>query len=251
MYEQRPAVHRRDEPLHRRARTMCLERIRTRPGAPRALTIPHVVDRAPTVELRTPLTEAEQRAIAEEEGHAGVRGVEREALQCRAARRLDVNRRRSVGETNDDVARPNPRETLRITCACDGAAELLANQRTGHRYRCGRPRRQRANGDAYRCRTHRPHRDLDRLPGDDDIGSASANRAREHHTRAGCSDLLQRIAPRDVVGHQGLLVCVAAGVAVTRRMRSRSGYSRSMNALPPSASGPWRPWRTPLPEFSP
>jgi hypothetical protein len=86
------------------ARVPCVAS-RYSPGlAPRALTVPHAVHRAPPVVLRAALAEAQQRTIAQQERHARLRGTEREALQGHAIAALHVQHGRRVGHAYDDVA---------------------------------------------------------------------------------------------------------------------------------------------------
>src|SRR6185437_2410160 len=90
MDEHRPTV-RADEPLHRRARAVRRQMVA-------ALADDHPVRRALSVELRPALAESEQRTVAEDERHAGVRGIELETLNRRTVAGVNRQRWRRVSE---------------------------------------------------------------------------------------------------------------------------------------------------------
>ena len=100
--EHRPAV-RADEPLNRRACAVRREAIS-------ALPDDHSIGRALAIELRSAFAESEERAVADEEGHARRSGVEDEALDDDAGARFDGERRRGVGELDDEISRADARQ---------------------------------------------------------------------------------------------------------------------------------------------
>ena len=200
MDEHAPAVG-ADEPLHRRAGAVNREPVAVGVGV--RLAVRHAIGRAFLVVLHAALAEAEQRALRQEEQHVGGRLVEGEALDGLALRGLDVQRRRSGGDADDDVAGTH----AGVGAAASGRQRrpegvLGERAREGHG---GAGRGGRANRQPHGPRADGGHLDVGGDAGDGperQSGSLADRQAvGDGQTRAGEAQVFQRVASCDLSRH--------------------------------------------------
>src|SRR5262249_23449171 len=93
-----------------------------------ALADDHAVGRSFAIELRSALSETEERTVAEKEGHARRRGIEHEPLYHGPGPRFNRERWRRLGEPDDEVSHSNARERFWCARARDRSPDLLGDQ---------------------------------------------------------------------------------------------------------------------------